>query len=165
MFFNPCRAVPRICQASVTGTSHWEQGGRGCWVPVPEWRGGMGWGVGGLVPGLEGGFPFLPILHGPCTESPKKGGQGCSHGSREEHPHAVGGSPGMELPLRRIPEQEWNEWEQRWTQLFSWGSITRGSWESGSAQLRVCQYTCACPCGAASDTAAAPGHPERFALP
>lgn len=74
----------------------------------------MGWGVGGLAPGLERGFPFLPIPPGPCTVSLKKGGQGCSqaaHGSREEHPCAMGGSwelPGTELPLRRIPEQEWD---------------------------------------------------------
>lgn len=128
----------------------------------------MWWGVGGLAPGLERGFPFLPIPRGPCTVSPKKGEQGCSRGSREEHPvpwGVHGGPPGLELPLRRIPEQERDGCEQRWTQLFSYNTITRGSWESGSAQPSVCQHTCAHPCGAALDTSVAPGYPERYVLP
>lgn len=125
MFFNPCRVVPGICQASVTGNNRWEWGGPGCCF-LGE-RGDMGWGVGGFIPDLERGIPFHPI---PFPVSPMKGGQRCSCGSREEHPCAMGSSQvPPELPLRRIPEQEWGGWEQRWAQLFSWGSITQ--WEVG----------------------------------
>lgn len=68
-------------------------------------------------------FPFPMTLH----VSLKKGGQGCSHVSREEHPRAMGGSRvPPELPLRRIPEQEW---EQRGTQAVFLGQ--HHPWELG----------------------------------